>query len=435
MVELSSEISTTMRPADTGCSYRLLRHLSKALLLSCLVTACLMSVSVQAVDLSGRITSSLYGSERSHDKYWRGYVGFNSNATLWRSTQNRSLALHTNLRWTGDLATKRPGTPQTYIYDLYFKLAGYPSGSAIYVGRQFAYNTLGSSLIDGFRARLRIVKAINLDFFGGATVAHERPEKIQSLGNFSMFGARIEYTQSQTTRLALNWLAQTSYGSTSRNRVGVDAFREVRQIEMYSRISYDLLNADMAGVLARISSRPGKWYLSGEFDWRKPSVDGNSIFSLIDADAYKGVRAEANRTVWRDIRLLGQFHKEFLAEGDAWRTVLGLRNTNFMIGWYHRAGYGGESNGLQGQVNLDLRPGLELYGSTFMSRYLIQPETRDKIDAYSSSAGLLWRPGRAMQIRIEGQYLRNAVEKNDYRIYVQLAKNFDIRSTRTEAGK
>jgi len=354
---------------------------------------------------------------------------------LWRANQSRSLTFHTNLRWTGDLATNEPGTPQTYIYDLYLRLGGYPSGSTISFGRQFAYNTLGSSLIDGLRTKLRIVKSISLDLFGGATVSHEKPEKIRSLGDFSMYGARIEYIRFQAFRFGLNWLAQTSYGSTSRNRVGIDAFREIGRVELYSRVSYDLLGADMAGVLARISARPDKWYLSAELDMRKASVDGNSVFSLIDADDYKGVRVEANRTVWGDVRLVGQFHDELLTCEDAWRTVLGLRNANLMVGWYHRDGYGGKSNGLQGQANLNVRPGLELYGSTYMSRYLIQPESTDKIDAYSSSAGLLWRPGRAMQVRIEGQYLRNAIDKNDFRIFLQLAKNFEVKAAKSEAGK
>ena len=134
------------------------RSLRCGLLLPCLTAACFLSVSSEAVDLSGRLTSSFYGSERSDNAYWRNYTRFSSTATLWRESQTRSLGLHTNLRWTGDLASNEPGTPQTYIYNMYFKLRGYPAGSKIYAGRLFAYNTLGSSLIDGARAKLRIVK-------------------------------------------------------------------------------------------------------------------------------------------------------------------------------------------------------------------------------------------------------------------------------------
>jgi hypothetical protein len=404
-------------------------------LVTCLVAAFLISVSANAVELNGRVTSSFYGAERAGDNYWRSYIGFNSIATLWRDDRSRSLGFHTNLRWTGDLAANEPGTPQTYIYDFYFKLGGYPSGSTIYAGRQFVYNSLGSSLIDGLRVRFRIVKSVSLDIFGGATVSQETPDKIQSIGNYSMFGSRIEYSRSRSFRLGLNWLTQKSYGSTSRNRAGIDAWKEIRKIELYGRISYDLLNLDMAGAMGRVTARPDKWYLSAEFDWRKPSVDGNTLFGLIDADAYKGFRAEVTRVLWRDLRLLGQYHRELLNGDDAWRSVLGLRTTHFMIGWYHRGGYGGESNGITGQANINIRHNLELYGSASISRYLIQPETVDKIDAYSSSAGLVWRPGWTMQIRAEGQYLRNAVDKSDFRLFVQLAKNFAMKATRAEAGE
>jgi hypothetical protein len=379
------------------------------------------------------MTSSLYGSERAGDNYWRSYIGFNSTATLWRDGQARSLGLHTNLRWTGDLATNEPGTPQTYVYDFYLRFDGYPAGSTIYAGRQFVYNSLGSSLIDGLRAKCRIVRSVNLDLFGGATVSNETPGKIQSLRNYSMLGSRIEYSLSRSFRLGLNWLAQKSNGSISRNRVGIDAWREIRRIEFYSRVSYDLLNLDMAGAIGRVTARPDKWYLSAEFDWRKPSVDGNTLFGMIDADAYKGIRAEATRILWRDLRLLAQFHRELLSGDDAWRSVLGLRTTHFMIGWNHRGGYGGESNGFVGQANINIRHNLEFYGSTSISRYLIQPGTPGKIDAYSSSAGLLWRPGWAMQVRAEGQFLRNAVDKSDFRLFVQLAKNFEMKAARSEA--
>ncbi|MDH4156208.1 MAG: hypothetical protein OEW00_02890 [candidate division Zixibacteria bacterium] len=404
-------------------------------LLSCLVAVCFISVCCEAVELTGRLTSSLYGWERSGDTYWRSYVGFNSTAKLWRNSQLRSLSLHTNLRWTGDLAASEPGTPQTYIYDLYFRLSGYPAGSAIYAGRQFAYNTLGSSLIDGIRAGFRIVKSVNLDLFGGATVSHETPDKIQSLSQYGLFGSRVEYSRSRWFRLGLNWLARTSNGSVSRHRAGIDVWREIGRGELYSRVSYDLLDLDMAGVLVRVAARPDKWYLSAEFDWRKPSVDGNTVFSMIDADAYKGIRLEVTRALWRDIRVLGQFHRELLKGVDSWRSAFGLRTTHFMVAWHHRDGYGGESDGIQGQASVNFRRNLELYGSAFVSRYLIQPETPDKIDAYSSSAGLLWRPGRAIQVRVEGQYLRHAVDKNDFRIFIGLAKYFKVSADESEVAK
>jgi hypothetical protein len=412
-----------------------IRNLTGHVLILSAVAACLLSVTVSAVELTGRVTSSVYGYERADQAYWRSYIGFNSAATVWRGSRDRLLGLHTNLRWTGDLATSEAGTPQTYVYDLYVKLSGYPAGSTIYVGRQFAYNTLGSSLIDGLRARVRLVKSVSLDCFGGVTVLHEAPEKIQSLSDYRVFGSRIEYVPLQRLRLGLNWLAQTSNGSTSRHRIGIDAWHETRRIELYSRVSYDILGRDMAGTLARITARPVKWYLSAEFDWRKPSVDGNTLFSLIEADAYKGIRAEITRTLWRDLRVLGQLHQELLTGQDAWRSVIGLRTTNFMAGWRHRGGHGGESDGFQGQANVNINRSLELYGSAFVSRYLIQPETLDKIDAYSSSAGLFWRPGRAMQIRVEGQYLRNAVEKSDFRLFVQVAKGFEVKTTKSEAGR
>jgi hypothetical protein len=394
-----------------------------------------ISVSGEAVELTGRVTSSLYGSERSQNSYWRSYVKFNSTTTLWREGRTRSLGLHSNLRWTGNLATREPGPNQTYIYSFYLKLNGFPVGNTVYAGRQFAYNPLGSALIDGLRTRFRIVRSIRLDLFGGATVLHETPDKIQSLSNHSLFGSRVEYSRFQSFRLGLNWLARTSDGSISRHRIGIDAWEVFRGTEFYSRVSYDLLDLDMAGLLARVTGRRDKWYVSGKFYWRKPSIDHNTVFSLIDAAAYKGIRIEVTRDVWRGFRMLGQFHRELLDGDDSWRSVFGLRAAHFMIAWHHRGGYGGKSDGFQGQGNMRIKRNLEVYGSAFVSRYLIQPETPEKIDAYSSSAGILWRPGRAVQARVEGQYLRNAVDNSDFRIFVQLAKSFQVRADKSKVER
>lgn len=411
------------------------RFLHCGVFLWCLASVSILSVSSEAVDLTGRVNSSLYSLERADDTRWRSYIGLNSTANLWRGTRTQTLGLHISLRRSDDLAAGEPSVAQTYIYDFYLSLRGYPVGSTIYVGRQFVYNALGSSVVDGLRAKLRILKSVTIDLFGGAGVSHEAPNKIRSLSDHGAFGSRVEYTRSQSFRLGLNWLARTSDGVISRHRAGMDAWGEIRRTELYGRVSYDLLDQDLADVMARASARPTKWYLSAEFYWRKPSVDGNTVFSLIDADAYKGIRAEITRAVWRDVRALAQVHREMLDADDAWRSVFGIRTTHYMMAWYHRDGYGGESDGFQGQVQVNISRKLELYTSAFISRYLIQPETPDKIDAYSSRAGFLWRPGHAVQVRIEGQYLRNAVDKSDQRIFIQLVKGFRVGPATSEASK
>ncbi len=378
------------------------------------------------------MNSSLYGSERSGDTYWRSYLGLKSTVALWTDNYFHSLDLHSNLRWTGDLATKDPGTPQTYIYDSHLRLKGYPAGSIFYIGRQFAYNTLGSSFIDGLRIKLRFLRTVSFDLFGGATVSHETPDRIQSLSNDNLLGSRIGYSRSQSFGLNLNWLLQKSNGSITRHRAGIDVSREIRHAEFYSRISYDLLDIELADILARLAARPADWYLSAEFHWRKPSVSGNTIFGLIDADAYKGIRAEVIRTLWRNVSLMGQFHLEMFNGADSWRSVFGLRTAHFTMAWHHRDGRGGESDGFEGQANLNVRHNLEAFGSAFISKYLIQPETPGKIDAYSSSAGLLWRPGWALQVRVEGQYLKSAVDNNDFRMFLNLAKYFRISAIRSD---
>jgi hypothetical protein len=377
-----------------------------------------------AVELTGRVTSSFYGFEQLDETHWRSYVQLNSNATLWRGGNSRSFSLRNNLRWKGDLAANEPETPQTYVRTLYLNLSGYPSGSTILAGRQFVYNTLGSSLIDGVRMKGRILESLRFDIFGGAAVLHETPEEISALSDHAVVGSRLKYSRSRSFTVGLAWLWQKSHGTLSRHRVGIDLACEYRRTELYSRISYDLINLTVADLLARLTARPQGWYVSTEFHWRRPSVGGNTVFSMIDADAYAGIRVEATRNLWRQIRALGQFHVEGFEGSDSWRTVVGLKVRQFMIAWHHRDGHGGESEGFQGRAYVPLNPTLAVHAEAFLSRYLIQPATPEKIDAYSSSFGLEWRPGKAVRVRLEGQYLKNAVNNSDSRIFVQLTKGF-----------
>jgi len=239
-------------------------------------------------------------------------------------------------------------------------------------------------------------------------------------------GGRLSSQPVRSLRLGLNWFMRRTDGFTSTHRAGLDAETEINCIRLYGRAIYDVVDRRAAGLLVRASYAPPKWYLSGEFDWREPSVSANSVFSLIDFHRYKETRFEAQRRVWRRLAAVGQLHVGIFDSDNSWRIGIGMRADNFSVVWRHQKGYGGENDGLYGYANIPIGRRWEGYAVANAGRYRIQEEQIDRSDAYSGSLGLLWRPGHGWSARGEGQYLRNAVEKKDLRLLLRVSKDFSL---------
>jgi len=391
--------------------------------------------TASAVEVKGRFSSSLYGYERSQDSHWRPYIGLNTTAVLARNGRGQSVNFHSNLRWTTDLANKSGYDPQTNVYDAYFRLVGYPFGATINLGRQFVYSSVGSALVDGLRVKFFPIAKMSIDVYGGSAVSPETPDRVNAFRDFGLLGSRFSYRVSSRAQIGINWLLRRSGGSISRHQVGLDGMMVAGKTEFYGRANYDVLGYELNGLMARVTGRPGSWYYSAEFDWRGPSVDGNSIFSVIGADKYKGLRTEAARRVWRNLRLSGQLHWEMFPNDDSWRTVIGIQTSALGLAWHHRSGYGGSSDGLRGYASVRVRNGLDLYGAAYLSRYKIQSEQDDRMDAQASSLGARWRPGSSFEVQLEGQYLRNAVDENDGRIFLRVSKGFVLSSVQQEGSR
>jgi len=404
------------------CDFR--NNLVQAVLL---FLAILIAGNATAVEITGRLFSDLYAYESRDTGHLRPYLGARANLTLLRDQNYRSLSFRTYFRWRSDFSNKLTDDPQTFIYDSYLKLTGYPGRTDIRLGRQFVFNSTGSVLLDGLRVKYIISRKLKFDFFGGSSVSSEDPEKIQSLSDHLSLGGKISYNSSMDGRYGLNWMLRKRDGSVYYNRVGLDSWRKLGNFEYYGRFSYNFVGFRVGEIMSRLNWTFNAWLISGEFQWREPSVPGNSIFSLIDFNRYKETRFNIQRKIWRGISAVGQVHVTFFENDNAWRMGFGFRSSMYSIMWNHQQGYAGDRDGLSGFLNLRLHPKLNFLASANLYRYRIQIEQEDKSDAYTGSAGFAWRPGYNLSARIEGQYLRNAVQSEDYRLLIKLAKDFSVK--------
>jgi len=385
-------------------------------------------VGPDAYELSGRLSSDFYAYQNGEHDHYRPYLRFYGNMLAWRGEGGRSVRFHTSLRWSSDFADEFRSDPQLFVYDAYAYVSQVVPQTDLYAGRQFVYSGAGSALIDGGRARVRIARDWRFDFFGGSLVSSEDPEKIQSFNDNLVLGGRVGGSVDRASRIGLSWMMRKRDGDIGLHRVALDGDRLLGPVELFARVGYNLYDLRLSQGLGRVIYRTGPWYLSGEFDWREPSVPSSSIFSLVDFDRYSIGRVELRRKISPKLSLVGHVQTDFISDDNVWRTGLGVAGPFYALTWIHQTGYAGENDGISGYLNMDLASRWQCYAGANLYRYRVQLQEGERIDSYASTLGLQWRAGRGVTVRGEGQYLHNAVSKEDYRLFLRVAKHFSFKS-------
>lgn len=391
-----------------------------------LASACLIPSQVYSFNMNGRVSADLYSYQGLTEDHVRPYIRFQGNAMAWRSENGRYVRLHTSLRWMTDLADKLPRDPELYVYDAYAHVSGVLQRTDLYVGRQFVYSGVGSALMDGGRIKVHPIEQLSIDIFGGSTVLSQDPETIQSLDGHLVVGGRLGAYLGRATRLGLNWMLRRRDGTASYNRIGADADRLFGPAEIYGRVSYNIVDRRLADVRARAIYRPGAWYFSGEYYWREPLVEGNSIFTIVDFYRYQIGRVEGRYRVWRNVSIAAHVQTTVSDSDDSWRTGLGFVSPMFSLAWIRQTGYAGDNDGVTGYFNYWFDDKWSVYATANLFRYRVQLEQMDRSDAYATTGGVQWRVGHGITILAEAQYLRNAVFQDDTRMLLRIAKDFSL---------
>lgn len=399
------------------------------------VVLILFGTPISAAELNGQFASELYLTETGGQNHLRPYQRLRTDLTILPYRDGKTLIFHSYLRWTADFYNKKLRDPRTFVYDTYLKLTGVPDGAAFYLGRQFVYNGAGSVLMDGVRFKYQPVRQVSLDLFGGSSVSRLDPEQIRSISDFGTVGGRLSIRKLIPASIALNWMLQKSDGYVVSHRAGIESRILLGNSEIYGSFIYNLANLRAAGVVLNSSFFVGKWRLSGEFLWREPSVSSNTLFSLIDFQRYQEVRLSAQRRVWKFLSVIGQTHVSMFENDQSWRTGIGLRSDVFSIIWRHQEGYGGMNDALYGNLNLRFRKRWDVYAGANLGRYRIQEMQDDRSDSYASRLGARWRAGHGIMASTEVQYLRNAVESHDVRLYFRLSVDFSWKKKRGEGTR
>ena len=379
-----------------------------------------------AAELKGSLAGDLYGWSGGDEDHLQPYVYLRANLLVWK-TEARSLSFHTYSRWKTDLKDKGATDPQFFVYDSYLKFQCQPRRMTIQAGRLFAYSPAGSAHLDGARIKIGPFSGVEFDFFGGMGVNRLDPENVESFSDKGVLGGQINYQPRPRTRFGLGWMRRQTDGFVSYHRLGINIGQKFGDLNLYTRFSVNPEDLAPSEFLLRARQTVKKWYFSGEFLWRDPSVSYNSIFSLIDYKRYREVRFEACRNIKNGLAVYGDVQADFFSEENALTTGIGLRTTYFSVGWVHQSGYAGNSDGLRGSINYQFNNSWQVFGQTNITKYRIQDYQDERSEAYASGLGLIKRFGGDFQLRAEWQYMRNAVRKYDSRVHFRITKGFSFR--------
>lgn len=385
--------------------------------------------------LRGSYNGELYSWDDGVNSRMDVYQSLRLNISKSLGPGNRSWAFRTHARWRVPLGNDTLASSQLYIRDAYLTLNNVLNHMSLSLGRQFVYNALRSAEIDGLCVQYDPNRRVRIDVYGGGEVLMSDPETIASLGRRGIFGARIAGDATATLRVGASWMYRRTNGGAAYDRVGVDLTQQIKKAEVHGRGSWNLANNRLSELLARLTIAPKDWYFSGEYDWREPDVDANSLFSVVDFDRYRRARMEMRRRIMRQLWLFQSGHATFETGGTIWQGTLGVSGPGFSIGWSHQEGRGTRSNGLSGYLTFDLDDQWTVFGNSNLSRYRVQGQQVDQSDAYTAAAGIGWRPGKNWQVQLQGQFLRNAVNSSDARFLLQITKGFSAKLGGTGAGK
>jgi len=404
--------------------------MKKILLLTLL---CLISTpALFSFEMSGSLSSDLYIWEDSANSHIRPYENLRGTATLWRGEQGQTLLFKTNLRWTTDFNDQFESDPQFFVYETNLKLSNLPRNSYITLGRQFIYNNAGSNLIDGAKINY-IFNNTQLEMFAGSKVNRLDPEKIQSLDKYLVYGFYGKHLFTEKVlfmeRMTIGaGLFDTEEDNIRLQRKAALDFRfNVSTTRFYLKSSYDIINNSISELLGRISQNNNNWYYSLEFRNRRPSLSNNSVFSIIDFKNYNQFRLELNRKLTSQFTVISGLNYTIYDDDNNLRVQMGLSQKYFSVAVFHQNGYGGEQNGLSGYGQIPLQYGLELFGSANLSRYKIQDEHDDLINAYATQVGLSKKLKGNWLLRAEWQLLNNAISDYDSRFHFRISKGFSFK--------
>ncbi len=385
----------------------------------------------QAVELKANIstcfnsyqTQDLYTEEKT--SYLRAYQSFRFDLT---ELGTKDLSFHTYFRSTTDLLHENSTDPSTKIYNAYLNWKNIKKVLDLRLGRQFLYAGVGNATMDGLRLDLKPKQKLQLTAYAGFQLPRYKWTKIDTWEKSHIFGGEISTTYLKNTRLAVSYVQKEREKALEEHLIGINAAHLYKKLDFYSQFYYNLVykkvqNLTLRGACSRLWD---KLYLSLEYQFRRPSIYSNSIFSVFKQESYSIFRFSGSYQLLRDLRFSSEYDLTLYESDNSARTRLGIEYAFIGLGVNFRRGYGGENNGVYGKLVYSLKRNLILSACADYGKYKLDEEQESTDESFILSSRLEWEPLRNFRFALELQDLRNKVKSYDFRFQGRASYRFGL---------
>ena len=383
---------------------------------------CLCAVQAHAEEGHGRLGTEFYLYEQDTTSHAKFYQSLNLSKSLYKNNL-KSISLKTYGRYRTDLSNQEQYVPQLYLYDAYLNFKNYLPDSKIKLGRQFVYSPVGSAILDGVSSDIFLMDKLQVKLSAGSYVDRATPDKLQNLSENLTSVSRIGYNFGKF-KSGLNYVYKKRYDDVESHKAGIDVSVYRSKYSAYARGTYDIYLNQLYELLLRTSLRVDKYYFSVEYLNRKPSVSPNSVFAIIDADEYRKIRVDLQRTLTKKLKLITEYQVSLFEDENISSGYAGVSHAHFSLMYNFQKGRGTNNSGFSGTVSHKFSKVYSVYGMMNLNKYKIQDEVEETSESYTTAFGIARPIGVTMYLRLEYQYLRNAVESSNQRVYLKFNKQF-----------
>lgn len=402
-----------------------------------------LSISLQAQNINGRISSSVYIFERAESQeisntfarsYQYGQFNINKN---W-------FTLRTTLAIEQDLLKKIKYDPRIRLFNLYAEAREILGLATFRVGRQTLYHSVASGLFDGVSLDVKYWKLKLSGYYGGNVPAYQKPGLISDWNDNFLFGGKLQgqfgnlflgvgylnknYKSEDylTTRLDQNFNPVTVLvqpGSTQFEFVNAEVGYDYNKVSLNSRLFYDInfekiSRIELTGSANLMKNLGFNFY----YAMREPLIRYNSYFTIFESVVQNnqeidlGVSYRLNNAINFD----GRAGLVKYSDDNSVRLSIGARIPYGMISYAKNFGYAGELDAISIYSNYRLLNGVftPSLGLGYSSYKLTK--TSPKNSSVYVMIGTNIRPWRNLSFDLQGQYLNNKIYKSDFRFFFKI---------------
>jgi hypothetical protein len=411
---------------------------------SLLVFTIVLTGSLHAQTINGRLVTSAYGWERQ-DVNGTSTSQLRAYENIQLNVGTSDVSFHTYLQGSTDFSNEMHDDPALRLFNAYLRVKNVFDMVDVKVGRQPVFAGVSYGTIDGASLNIRPTDGVEIVAYGGglAPVA-QKPDFFQNLDENWQIGGQLLLYLIEDTKIGLSYMNRhreadlfwtwrpdeqmnltptlMDYGSRANQYGSVNVAHSSGRMWLYGRFDYDFNfeRTSRAEVAATYQAMPTLG-LSLNLAHREPVLAYNSYFALLEASANQEASLGVDYRVHPRLTLLGRVSTVMYEDENAMRVSLGAANKYASIMYTKDVSYDGDLDGFNLQFTYPLMQGMLVphVGAVYSSYAL--GENLDKTSTWVGVLGATVRPVKTLSIDVQGQYMTNKIYASDMRAFARVS--------------